>query len=72
MSTTKRKTLSVDGMHCEHCVDVVRNVLKDLEGVTVEDIEIGSVEITLDPSTVSEDALSTALEDAGYGLAALL
>lgn len=72
MSTTQRKTLSVEGMHCEHCVDVVQEALQDLDGVEVDDIEVGSVQVTLDPSTVSEETLATALEDAGYGLTALL
>lgn len=71
MSTTQRKTLSVDGMHCEHCVDVVQEALRDLDGVAIEDIEVGSVRVALDPSTVSEETLATALEDAGYELAAL-
>lgn len=72
MSTTQRKTLSVDGMHCEHCVDVVREALEDLEGVTVQDIEVGSVEVSLDSASVSEATISSTLEEAGYSLAALL
>jgi len=72
MSANRQKTLSVDGMHCDHCVDVVQEVLAELDGVTVQEIEIGSVELTHDPTLVSEDDLASVLDDAGYELAALL
>lgn len=70
MSTTQQETLSIDGMHCEHCVDAVQTALADLEGVTVESVDIGSATVTFDPAVVSRDQLATALDDAGYDLAA--
>ncbi|MFP4228711.1 MAG: heavy-metal-associated domain-containing protein [Salinivenus sp.] len=70
MSTTQQKTLSIDGMHCEHCVDVVEEALSELDGVRVEAVEVGAANVTYDPSVVSRDQLAAALEDAGYELAA--
>jgi copper chaperone len=60
------QTLSIDGMHCEHCVASVRDALEDLDGVSVEDVEIGRAKISVDSVTVDE--LSAALDEAGYEL----
>jgi copper chaperone len=68
MSTTQQKTLSIDGMHCEHCVEVVREALESIRGVSVEHVEIGTADVAYDPSSVSDDQLATVLEDAGYAL----
>jgi copper chaperone len=69
MSATHQETLSIDGMHCEHCVEVVREALESARGVSVEHVEIGAAEVGYDPDTVSRDQLATVLDDAGYELA---
>jgi copper chaperone CopZ len=71
MSTTQQKTLSIDGMHCEHCVEVVREALESVRGVSVEHVEVGTADVTYDPSSVSDDQVETVLEDAGYSLASI-
>jgi copper chaperone CopZ len=68
MSTTQQKTLSIDGMHCEHCVEVVREALEAIRGVSVEHVEIGTADVAYDPSAVSDEQLATVLDDAGYDL----
>lgn len=68
MSTTQQETLSIDGMHCEHCVDVVRDALSSLDGVTVDDIDVGHATISHDGS-VPRKRLAAVLDDAGYSLA---
>lgn len=62
------RTLSIDGMHCEHCVEVVREALESVRGVSVERVEVGAADVAYDSSEVSEDQLATVLEDAGYDL----
>ncbi len=69
MSTTRKKRLSIEGMHCEHCVEVVREALEAVRGVSVERVEVGTADVVYDPTAVSADQLATVLEDAGYGLA---
>ena len=66
--STQDRTLTIDGMHCEHCVDVVEDALAGLDGVTVQDVEIGSAQVAYDPAEVSGDAFAAALDDAGYAL----
>lgn len=67
VSKTK-KTLSIEGMHCDHCVDTVRDALEDLEGLSVQSVSIGEADVTYDSSNVSVEDVSTALEEAGYEL----
>ncbi|MEF8940002.1 MAG: heavy-metal-associated domain-containing protein [Salinivenus sp.] len=66
--STQDRTLTIDGMHCEHCVDMVEDVLADLDGVTVQDVEVGSAQVAYDPAEVTDDVLAAALDDAGYVL----
>lgn len=68
MSTTREKRLSIEGMHCEHCVEVVREALEAVRGVSVERVEVGTADVAYDPTSVSDDQLETVLEDAGYEL----
>ncbi len=62
------RTLTIDGMHCEHCVDAVREALNDLDGITVKAVEIGTANISVDSATVDDAQIETALDDAGYEL----
>lgn len=67
MSKTQ-KTLSIEGMHCDHCVDAVRDALEDVEGLFVQSVSIGQADVTYDSSNVSVEDVVAALEDAGYEL----
>ncbi|MFB6248648.1 MAG: heavy-metal-associated domain-containing protein [Salinibacter sp.] len=67
---TQDRTLRIDGMHCGHCVDVVEEALDGLDGVTVQDVDVGSAQVAYAPAEVSDDALAAALDDAGYELSA--
>jgi copper chaperone CopZ len=61
----KTISLSIDGMHCGHCVAAVKHALESVPGVGVRDIRIGeaTLETEGDPSV---DAIRAAVEDAGY------
>ena len=69
MSTMQRDTLSIDGMHCDHCVDAVNEALSGVDGVTVETVEVGEATVTYDSTRASRDRLAQALDEAGYALA---
>lgn len=69
MSTTQQETLSIDGMHCEHCVEAVEDALAAIDGLTVDAVEVGSATVSHDGS-VSRDQLAEVLDEAGYELAA--
>lgn len=58
-------SLSINGMHCGHCVSAVKQALESVPGVTVENVEIGKATLeAADPAPIS--AIKDAVEDAGY------
>ena len=61
-----RLHLTIEGMTCEHCVRAVRTRLSQTPGVRVEQVEVGSAVITLDPSTTSLEDVEDAIADEGY------
>jgi copper chaperone CopZ len=68
MSAQQTETIAIDDMHCEHCVDVVREALDGLEGVDVTSVEIGEATLAYDGSTATRDAIVQAVEEAGYAV----
>ena len=58
--------LEIDGMSCGHCVAAVSQALKELPGVSVEQVRIGSAEVSYEPAQVSPADIVSAVEDAGY------
>ena len=68
MTTTKNYT--VTGMTCGHCVMSVTEEVQEIPGVENVDVvlETGSLTVT-SAEPVDDDAVKTAVEDAGYQLA---
>lgn len=65
-------TIKVEGMTCGGCETSIRKALEQLEGVLVLDASHteGTVEVLYDPQLVAADALKSAIEEAGYDVAA--
>jgi copper chaperone len=65
-------TLKVEGMTCGGCVASVTRVLKATPGVddAVVRLDARSATVTFDPARTSVPALRSAIEDAGYAVAA--
>ena len=61
-----RITMQIDGMSCDHCVRSVREALKEVSGVEVESVEIGSATISYDAGATDEDSIAKAIEAEGY------
>ena len=66
------KTLNVKGMSCGHCKAAVEEELNNLSGVEYSnaDLEKGTVEVRFDATKVTDDDLRSAVEEAGYTVAA--
>lgn len=62
----EQHTLHISGMSCGHCVRAVDTALRDLDGVTVEAVQIGEATVQFDPATVAPDRILATLEDEGY------
>ncbi|WP_111747169.1 heavy-metal-associated domain-containing protein [Salinisphaera orenii] len=65
MQTT---TLTIDGMHCQGCVQIVQNVIEQQTGVKGCSVSLADKQarIAHDADAVSSEALAQAVEDAGY------
>ena len=62
-----KKTLSVEGMMCMHCVKHVEDALRAVEGVTAVDVNLKKKRAVVTLATeVSDEALAQAVVQAGY------
>ncbi|MBO0827151.1 MAG: heavy-metal-associated domain-containing protein [Streptosporangiales bacterium] len=67
------KTYAVDGMTCEHCVNAVRAEVGALDGVREVAVSLvpggtSSVSVESD-APLTDEQITTALDEAGYALA---
>ena len=56
--------IAIDGMHCQACVQRVRKALDKVEGAKVQQVEIGSAVVAIDPAR--EAAVLEAVRKSGY------
>lgn len=61
-----RVTLDIQGMSCGHCVGAVTRALESVNGVTVEQVRLGTATVSFDPAAADADAIARAVEEAGY------
>lgn len=61
-----RLALSIGGMTCGHCVGAVARALRQLEGVTVEEVKVGSATVSYDPVAASPERIAQAIAEEGY------
>lgn len=68
----EQTTLDVTGMSCTGCESNVIDALESLEGVSsaTADHESGEVRVEHEETTVDEETLGGAIEDAGYEVVA--
>ena len=69
MSQTNIQTsrdYTVSGMTCGHCVMSVREEVSEVPGVQSVDVDLASGRLTVTGEDVSDDAVKTAVADAGY------
>jgi copper chaperone len=66
------KTLDVEGMSCAHCKAAVEGELRALRGIEKANADVarGTVEVYYDESKVGTEDLKSAIEEAGYTVAA--
>lgn len=67
--TNMIRTLTVEGMMCEHCKARVEKVLSEIDGVShaAADLESKTATVTLEKE-ISDDILKKAVESAGYNV----
>ena len=67
MSLPKR-TYTVDGMTCGHCRNAVMAEVLQVPGVRAVDVDLESKQLTVAGETFDDDAIRTAVDEAGYAL----
>lgn len=58
--------LKIDGMSCGHCVASVTSALKSVDGVTVENVAVGSASLEYNPATTDMEKIRDAVAGAGF------
>jgi copper chaperone CopZ len=61
-----RITMNIDGMSCGHCIRAVTRALDSVDGVEVEQVDLGTATVRYDPETASPERLAEAVEHEGY------
>lgn len=64
----KKKELIIEGMSCEHCVMAVKKELNKIDGLKVDDVQIGKAIVEYDEKKVKKEDLVNAIDEAGYKL----
>ena len=64
----ERMTLNIDGMTCSHCVHAVKKALEGVNGVRVDDVQVGAATVTFDAGVANENAIAEAIADEGYAV----
>lgn len=59
--------LKIDGMACEHCVELVKEALEKVKGLKVLNVKIGSAEVEAENESLLKE-IKEKLDDAGYDL----
>jgi copper chaperone CopZ len=57
---------SIAGMTCDHCVLSVREEVAEVPGVTAVDVDLASGRMTVAGDGYSDDAIKSAVAEAGY------
>ena len=64
----KTHELTIQGMSCGHCVMHVKKALSELNGVNVQNVEIGKAIVEFDETVVTKQRIAKAIEEAGFKL----
>ena len=61
-----KKTIKIEGMSCGHCVARVKAALSALPGVAKADVDLATKSAAVEGEGLSDAALKSAVEGAGY------
>lgn len=62
------KTIQVEGMSCQHCVNGIKKAVGELKGVNMVEVDLPGKKVTveLDPQIITLDTIKEAIADQGY------
>lgn len=65
------KTISIVGMHCQHCVAAVNEALQAVPGVTSVSVSLENNNAVVEGANLDDAALKAAVEDTGFDVIAV-
>lgn len=65
------KTISIEGMHCQHCSAAVTKALESMPGTSNVAVSLEKGQAQLEAGTNSDAALREAIEDIGFDVTAI-
>lgn len=65
------KTISIEGMHCQHCVAAVNEALQAVPGVTSVAVSLENNNAVVEGASLDDTALKAAVEDTGFDVIAV-
>lgn len=65
------KTISIEGMHCQHCSAAVTKALESLPGTSNVAVSLEKGQAQLEAGTNSDASLREAIEDIGFDVTAI-
>ena len=68
--TRESRAFSVVGMTCSHCVASIREQVAEVGGVRDVDVDLNAGRLVVSGAGFDDEAVKTAVEEAGYQLAA--
>ncbi len=66
----KSHELTIHGMTCSHCVMHVKEALETVDGLEVENVQIGKARVWYEDEKIG-DVLTNKIEEAGYKVASI-
>lgn len=64
---SNKKTISIEGMHCEHCAKKVENILSSIEGVSKVKVNLSKNEaIIKSKSIIDNTAIKEVFKDLDF------
>jgi copper ion binding protein len=66
-----KKTLTVEGMSCAHCVSHVREALESVPGVSKAEVDLDKKRAIVEGSSLDDEAMKAAVAEAGYEVAGI-
>lgn len=63
-----KKSYTISGMSCQHCVMAVKKELAKLENLDAAEVRVGAADVEYDPARVDEAAIRAAIIEAGYAV----
>jgi copper chaperone CopZ len=66
-----KKTLSIEGMSCDHCVHHVKTALTEVSGVESAEVDLAKKSAVVTGGNLDDVALKAAVAEAGYEVVAI-